>query len=135
MAKGDVLFKEIAGSVFDGLKSIGKGLDNYGDDILKGAKEAGKSKMRGNEAINKIGKFIVGDGSSGIGGTLNNVANKGMDWGGAIKSAHTLADGSLNMKAVAGTYIGGAAALRVAGGGGLYRDRTGRVNVPGVPFI
>lgn len=36
---------------------------------------------------------------------------------------------------VAGAVFGAGLAGRVATGGGLYRDRYGRVNVPGVPFI
>jgi hypothetical protein len=32
-------------------------------------------------------------------------------------------------------YMGVAAAGRILSGGGLYRDRTGRFNVIGVPFI
>ena len=36
---------------------------------------------------------------------------------------------------VAGAAFGVSAAGRIVTGGGLYRDRYGRVNVPGVPFI
>ena len=36
---------------------------------------------------------------------------------------------------VAGAAFGVSAVGRIATGGGLYRDRYGRVNVPGVPFI
>lgn len=36
---------------------------------------------------------------------------------------------------VAGAVATASIASRVASGGGLYRDRYGRVNVPGVPFI
>ena len=41
----------------------------------------------------------------------------------------------LDMKKVAGTAATIGVAGRVATGGGLYRDRYGNVNVPGLPFI
>ena len=41
----------------------------------------------------------------------------------------------IRMDRVAGAAFGVGVAGRVATGGGLYRDRYGRVNVPGVPFV
>ena len=41
----------------------------------------------------------------------------------------------IRMDRVVGAAFGVSVAGRVATGGGLYRDRYGRVNVPGVPFI
>lgn len=41
----------------------------------------------------------------------------------------------VRMGRVAGTALAAGAVGRVATGGGLYRDRYGRVNVPGIPFI
>lgn len=122
-------------------QSIAKGV--YGfmqgvDDLFKaGTNQLAENQLRSNKAINKISKVakgIVGNSTTGIAGTLNSVS-KGQGWGEALKGAHTLADGAINWKAVGGTYMGAAVALRAAGGGGMYRDRTGRVNVPGVPFV
>ena len=49
----------------------------------------------------------------------------------------TAKDGTTSIRAgrVAGAVMTAGVAGRVASGGGLYRDRYGRVNVPGVPFI
>lgn len=41
----------------------------------------------------------------------------------------------LSKSKIAGTAATVGVAGRVASGGGLYRDRYGNVNVPGVPFI
>ena len=52
----------------------------------------------------------------------------------ALKAGFTKG-GNVRMDRVAGAAFAVGAAGRVATGGGLYRDRYGRVNVPGVPFI
>lgn len=59
----------------------------------------------------------------------------------AIKKGHKKvgADGKLledyDMGKIAGTTFSVGVAGRIATGGGLYRDRYGNVNLPGVPFI
>ena len=57
----------------------------------------------------------------------------------AIKNGHSTIDSKGNRKydakAIAGTAFTAGVAGRVVTGGGLYRDRYGNVNVPGVPFI
>ena len=53
---------------------------------------------------------------------------------GAIKKGHMTGD-KVDMKKVAGTYVAASVAGRVATGGGLYRDKDGNVNLPGIPFI
>lgn len=53
----------------------------------------------------------------------------------ALQKGYTKQGGGLDMKKVAGTAVLGAGAGRIVTGGGLYRDRYGRVNVPIVPFI
>lgn len=52
----------------------------------------------------------------------------------SIKAGH-MTNGNLDMKKVAGTAATVGVAGRIATGGGLYRDRYGNVNVPGLPFI
>ena len=44
-------------------------------------------------------------------------------------------ESQLRMGRVAGAAFGAGVVGRVATGGGTYRDRYGRINVPGVPFI
>lgn len=58
----------------------------------------------------------------------------------ALKKGHGAYDDTgkyigISGMAVAGTAVSAGIVGRVATGGGLYRDRYGNVNVPGVPFI
>ena len=115
--------QDLAGKIVKGMNNFVNGVQWNGDAIL-----------RSNTPINKIGKFIMGEADTGVRGTLN-ALSKGNGFGDAVKSAYTKSNGDLNYKAIAGTYIGASLAGRVATGGGLYRDSTGNVNVPGVPFI
>lgn len=52
----------------------------------------------------------------------------------AIKKGH-MVNGNYSAKKIAGTAFTVGVAGRVATGGGLYRDRYGNFNLPGVPFI
>lgn len=58
---------------------------------------------------------------------------------GAIKQGHQKigADGKAqyDMGKIAGTTFSVGVAGRIATGGGLYRDRYGNTNLPGIPFI
>lgn len=59
---------------------------------------------------------------------------------GAIEKGHSKYDSNLgktrlSKAKMAGTFATVGVAGRVASGGGLYRDRYGNVNLPGVPFI
>lgn len=53
----------------------------------------------------------------------------------AANTAFRNKDGSMNVGRVAGAVVTAGVAGRVATGGGLYRDRNGSVNIPGVPLI
>ena len=53
--------------------------------------------------------------------------------GNIIKNAD--GKGELDMKKIAGTAVTVGVAGRIVTGGGLYRDRYGNVNLPGIPFI
>jgi hypothetical protein len=120
---------KLAKKVFDGINS-------FADNVQWN----GKSILRGNDAINPIkgmGKFVLGETDTGIRGTLNAMSG-GTGWKKAISDAYHVGEGEarkLNYKAIAGTYVGASLAGRVATGGGLYRDSTGNVNAPGIPFI
>lgn len=55
---------------------------------------------------------------------------------GAIKDGHKTADKTgYDMGKIAGTAFSVGVAGRIASGGGLYRDKYGNTNLPGVPFI
>lgn len=116
-----------------------KGMDGLVDNISF----KGEPILHSNKAINTIGKFMMGETNTGIRGTLRGLSH-GQDLGTAVKSAYThrtkdakgvLQPRSINWGAVAGTYVGASVAGRVITGGGLYRDSTGNVNIPGIPFI
>lgn len=113
-------------------KATRKFLKQSGTSHAKMMKTSG-AYATGRKATN----FLVG----GIKGTAS--AMKRMDpetgsLGKALKMGHSkMVNGKpqLSVKKVAGTAMGVGIAGRVATGGGLYRDRYGNVNVPGVPFI
>ena len=81
----------------------------------------------------------MGEADTGIRGTLHNLSKEGgMGLKEAVDAAYHVGEGEarkLNFKAIAGTYVGASLAGRVLTGGGIYRDRNGNPNVPGVPFI
>ena len=90
----------------------------------------------GNEGPNerRSWKDYANDYFGGIGDTYNSVRDGGNFWD-ALQSAHTNEDGSLRWGRIAGTYAAAAVGSRVISGGGLYKDRYGNSNIPGVPFI
>lgn len=54
----------------------------------------------------------------------------------AIKQGHKKADGKgYDMGKIAGTTFSLGVAGRIASGGGLYKDKYGNTNLPGVPFV
>ena len=108
-----------------------KGINDFADNL----QWKGDSILRSNNPINKIGKFMIGEADTGIRGTINAMTKDNKKFTDAVKGAYTHANGNVNWKAVTGTYVGAAAAGRVISGGGLYRDSTGNVNAPIVPFI
>ena len=63
-------------------------------------------------------------------------AGKDISLAKAIKQGHMKADGkSYDMGKIAGTTFSIGVAGRIASGGGLYKDKYGNTNLPGVPFI
>ena len=88
---------------------------------------------------NKQLGYKLGD---ALGGGFRDAAKtlkNGKGFSNALKAGFTKtgADGKMQVRAgrVAGAVVAAGTVGRVASGGGLYRDRYGRVNVPGVPFI
>ena len=98
--------------------------------------EGGNNSGGGNEGPNerRSWKDYANDYFGGIGDTYKGVRDGGNFWD-ALESAHTNDDGSLRWGRVAGTYAAAAVGARVISGGGLYKDRYGNSNIPGVPFI
>lgn len=93
-----------------------------GDAIGGGLRDTMRSKKAGHNL-----KTALSAGFTKMeGGTMAQVGGQTVRVGGKR---------TLRADRVAGAAFGAAVVGRVASGGGLYRDRYGRVNVPGVPFI
>lgn len=116
-----------------------KEMGKLSDDAIKNMLNhgAGKNGMKTAEAMLKGGP------TSGIASTIHHM-DGGKGFKEAMKIAHSknvyneagAVVGTRTSKAkVAGTVFTAGVAGRVATGGGLYRDRYGNINVPGVPFI
>ena len=97
---------------------------------------SGPNNSGGNEGPNerRSWKDYANDYFGGIGDTYKGVRDGGNFWD-ALESAHKNDDGSLRWGRVAGTYAAASVGARVISGGGLYKDRYGNSNIPGVPFI
>lgn len=111
-----------------------KGMNSFADNM----QWKGEPILRSNNAINKVGRFVLGESDTGIRGTVNAMTQgHKMNFKDAVVAAHTKngLGKDINWGAVAGTYVGIAAAGRIATGGGLYRDSTGNPNIPVVPFV
>lgn len=88
------------------------------------------SKVSKPNMAQKTGNFVGG----GIRDTYKNM-EKGDNFTKALKEAHSKSNGQLDMKKVAGTYVGASAVARVATGGGVMKDKNGNTNLIGIPFI
>ena len=119
-----------------------KGLDEkqvY--NIMKGGGwgQGVSDKMIGNALAKNNMAFKIGDAIGG--GVRDTIRSKkmGHDFKTALNAGFTKAGENgvrqLRMDRVAGAAFGVGVASRVVTGGGLYRDRYGRVNAPGIPFI
>ena len=119
-----------------------KGLDEkqvY--NIMKGGGwgQGVSDKMIGNALAKNNKAFKIGDAIGG--GVRDTIRSKkmGHDFKTALNAGFTKAGENgvrqLRMDRVAGAAFGVGVASRVVTGGGLYRDRYGRVNAPGIPFI
>lgn len=89
-------------------------------------------RTRNSSMAAQIGDAVGG----GIRETVKGAQAGGFD--GAVKGfvkGHTNADGSINWGRAAGTFAAVNVAGRVVTGGGLYKDRNGNTNIPGIPFL
>lgn len=111
---------------------------NEAANPLQGAMRGGGLRA-GKGAHTKVGGVETGGWLSGIPRAIQNYRfggeGVGGSIGGALKSAHTTADGSLAWGSIAGSYMTAAAGYRIASGGGVTRDRHGNPNLIGVPFV
>ena len=110
-------------------------------NIMKGGGwgQGVSDKMIGNALAKNNMAFKIGDTIGG--GVRDTIRSKkmGHDFKTALNAGFTKAGENgvrqLRMDRVAGAAFGVGVASRVVTGGGLYRDRYGRVNAPGIPFI
>ena len=110
-------------------------------NIMKGGGwgQGVSDKMIGNALAKNNMAFKIGDAIGG--GVRDTIRSKkmGHDFKTALNAGFTKAGENgvrqLRMDRVAGAAFGVGVASRVVTGGGLYRDRYGRVNAPGIPFI
>ena len=116
--------------------SSGSGGGNNKNTNTNSGPQDGPNSGGGNEGPNdrRSWKDYANDYFGGIGDTYRSVKDGGNFWD-ALQSAHTNEDGSLRWGRIAGTYAAAAVGSRVISGGGLYKDRYGNSNIPGVPFI
>lgn len=93
-----------------------------GDAVAGGVRDAMRSRKAGHD----IKTALQAGFTRKVGGEWQQVGNVMKKVGG---------ERQIRMDRVAGAAFGAGLAGRAISGGGLFRDRYGRVNVPGVPFI
>lgn len=111
--------------------------------FVDSVKKLAVNQLSSNNPIIRVGgtkgdvdaKFL-----GGVHGTIVNSRRKedggaGLGFMDAVKEAHTKKDGSANWGAIAGSTMTAGAAMRIASGGGVYRDSEGNTNIIGVPMI
>lgn len=134
---------------------------NVAKKFVKGSFGESDTILNSNKPIEKVSEFLLGrkpgvpqmimevaeDGTtrivekggraSGFRSIYNDVVkNDGnIQLGQVLKNAYTDEAGKLDYKAIAGSYVTGAAAFRVLSGGGLHRDSEGNPNLIGIPFV
>ena len=144
---------------------IAKKMLGYADEFMEGATKgigdagaikAGVTKLASNKTkgqLKNVKKGVIKGTTNRVKGIQNpTTMNKIGDavWGGvrdtaaSMKSGKTVSDAlatgfkdgdKLRMDRVAGTFVAGSAAARLATGGGLYKDRNGSTNIIGIPFL
>ena len=124
------------------LNMYGKGFDaKKVNNLVNGTKwgEGVGDRVIGNALANNSKAYKIGDALGGGARDAYRSYKKKGDINTALKAGFTkkAADGTskVRMDRVAGAAVSDSAVGRVATGGGLYRDRYGRTNIPGLPFI
>ena len=140
-AAADALGKTKAEAAQSTVNNI-KGFDaKKVNNLVNGTKwgEGVGDRVIGNALANNSKAYKIGDAlGGGVRDAYRSYKKKG-DINTALKAGFTkkAADGTskVRMDRVAGAAVSASAVGRVATGGGLYRDRYGRTNIPGLPFI
>lgn len=142
-ALGEKLGDPVKQKMIDTTVKLGKkGLgEQQVHNIMKGGSwgQGVSDKMIGNALAKNNMAFKIGD---AIGGGVRDTMRSrkaGHDFKTALNAGFTKAGENgvrqIRYDRVAGAAFGASVVGRVATGGGLYRDRYGRVNAPGVPFV
>ncbi|MGL4878006.1 MAG: hypothetical protein ACRC4Q_08150 [Paraclostridium dentum] len=148
MSKG----AKIANGMLDFATGVYRNIDNKA--ASKAMKNGGQDALNAFNASKKTGAHKAGiafanskpmQGMTGTARQVMKAKNAGQEvkLGQAIKKGHSktiINDAGqkqevLSKSKIAGTVATVGVAGRVASGGGLYRDKYGNVNLPGIPFI
>lgn len=128
--------------------SVNKALSQLSGEEMKAAQKVLSSNSAKN-GMKTAEAMLKGTPVTGIANTIHHM-DGGKGFKEAMKMAHSknvldingkqvfeggVAKTRISKSKVAGTVATVGVAGRVATGGGLYRDRYGNINVPGVPFI
>ena len=123
------------------LNMYGQGMDaKKVNNLIHGTKwgEGIGDKVVGNVLANNSKAYKIGDALGGGARDAYRSYQKKGDINTALKAGFTKkvnGESKIRMGRVAGAAVSASAVGRVATGGGLYRDRYGRTNIPGLPFI
>ena len=142
VAHSKTVFTKTRDNAIDAFKKAGRDdLANMASN-LKGMPTGGTINRRvGTRVGSSRSTFGARLGDNLVGGYRDTVKGmKGKDLSIAnVKTAANTAfrnkDGSMNVGRMAGAVVTAGVVGRVATGGGLYRDRNGSFNVPGIPLI
>lgn len=142
-ALGEKIGDPVKQKMIDTTAKLGKkGLgEQQVNNIMKGGSwgQGVSDRMIGNALAKNNMAFKIGD---AIGGGVRDTMRSrkaGHDFKTALNAGFTKAGENgvrqIRYDRVAGAAFGASVVGRVVTGGGLYRDRYGRVNAPGVPFV
>ena len=136
------VFKETKNNAIDVFQKAGRDdLVKYAQNMKGMSTQGSLNRKVGTRVGSARNTFGTRLGDNLVGGYRDTVKGmKGKDFSIAnVKTAASAAfknqDGSTNIGRVAGAVVTAGVVGRVATGGGLYRDRNGSFNVPGVPLI
>lgn len=142
-ALGEKLGDPVKQKMIDTTAKLGKkGLSKQQvNNIMKGGGwgQGVSDRMIGNALAKNNMAFKIGDAIGGGVRDTMRARKAGHDFKTALNAGFTKAGENgvrqIRYDRVAGAAFGASVVGRVATGGGLYRDRYGRVNAPGVPFV
>lgn len=112
-------------------------LSNFSDEEIEAAKRKASEAFKEDKLREAREKDFRNFGNKYFGGIADTYkgTKAGDGFWNSLEAAHKNADGSLRWDRIAGTYAAAAIGSRVISGGGLYKDKYGNTNLPGIPFI